>query len=82
MRLPARTGWYRYHGLWDGLEVLLYERAGIRAQLIRSYRLLNAKVHVRNYSQKIKREYGIEDEEEEDEEEDIPQIKTTEKDTK
>lgn len=68
--------------LWDGLEVLLYERSGIRAQLIRSYRLLNAKVHVRNYSQKIKREYGIEDEEEEDEEEDSPQIKPTEKDTK
>lgn len=68
--------------LWDGLEVLLYERAGIRAQLIRSYRLLNAKVHVRNYSQKIKREYGIEDEEDEEDEEDSPQIKPTEKDTK
>lgn len=60
--------------LWDGLEVLLYERANTKLQLIRYYRLLNAKVHVRNYSLKIKREYGIEDEDDDDDDDDYDDI--------
>ncbi len=65
--------------LWDGLEIYLYERAEIKSQLIRCYRMLNSKVHVRNYSQKIKREYGIEDEEDDDEDDITPTPKPQDK---
>lgn len=54
--------------LWDGFEILLYDRSDLKRQLIRQYRLLNAKVHVRQYSQKIKREYGLDEEDEEEDE--------------
>ncbi len=54
--------------IWDGTETLLTERRSLKRSLIKSYRLMNAKVHVRKYSKKIQREYGIgEFEEEEDE---------------
>ena len=53
--------------LWDGFEILLYDRSSTKRQLIRLYRLLNAKVHVRQYSQKIKREYGLDEEDDDDE---------------
>lgn len=60
--LLAVVGWLF---LWDGLESLLYDRSEIKTRLIRLYRILNAKVHVRQYSKKIKREYGLEEETEE-----------------
>ena len=44
--------------------------------------MLNAKVHVRNYSQKIKREYGIEDEEDEEDDDDVTPTKPAEKENK
>lgn len=53
--------------LWDGLETIMGEWSTIGEQKKQSYHLLNAKIHVRQYSKKIKREYGIgEFEEEED----------------
>ena len=45
--------------LWDGLEIIFYERGELKERKIRSYRLMNAKVHVRMYSKTIQREYGI-----------------------
>jgi len=54
--------------LWDGLEIMFYERSDLKAQKNRSYRLMNAKVHVRMYSKTIQREYGIGEFSEEDEE--------------
>ena len=51
--LLAVIGWLF---LWDGLESLVYDRSDIKIRLIRLYRILNAKVHVRQYSKKIKRE--------------------------
>lgn len=60
--LLAVIGWLF---LWDGLESLLYDKSEIKNRLIRLYRILNAKVHVRQYSRKIKREYGLEEETEE-----------------
>ena len=62
--IVAVIGWLF---LWDGLEVLLSDRSEIRRKQIRSYRLMNAKVHVRRYSRKIQRAYGIGEFEEEDE---------------
>lgn len=53
--------------LWDGFEILLYDTSHLKRKLIRHYRLLNAKVHVREYSQKIKREYGLDEEDDDDE---------------
>lgn len=53
--------------LWDGMEILLSDRASIKRKLFRSYRLMNAKVHVRKYSRKIQKEYGIGEFEEDDE---------------
>ena len=53
--------------LWDGFEIILLERRELRRVQLRDYRLLNAKIHVRRYSQKIQREFGIGDFEEEDE---------------
>ena len=52
--------------LWDGLEVMLGDRSELKRKKIRSYRILNAKVHVRKYSLKIQREYGFGEFEEED----------------
>lgn len=51
---------------WDGLETLVYDCPIIKRQLIRQYRIFNAKVHVRQYSQKIKREYGLDEEDDEE----------------
>lgn len=59
----AVVGWLF---LWDGFEILIYDRADLKRKLIRQYRLLNARVHVRQYSQKIKNKYGLNDEDEED----------------
>lgn len=53
--------------LWDGFEIILLERRELRRLQLRDYRLLNAKIHVRRYSQKIQREFGIGDFEEEEE---------------
>ncbi len=53
--------------LWDGFEIILLERRELRRIQLRDYRLLNAKIHVRRYSQKIQREFGIGDFEEEEE---------------
>lgn len=55
--------------LWDGIEIMFYERGELKDEKNRSYRLMNAKVHVRMYSKTIQREYGIGEfgEEEEDE---------------
>ncbi len=61
--LLAVVGWLF---LWDGLEHLVYDRASIKHKLIRQYRILNAKVHVRQYSKKIQREYGLDEEYDED----------------
>ena len=64
--LLAVIGWLF---LWDGLEVMLYERGELKRKKIQSMRLINAKVHVRRYSRKIQREYSFGEFEEEDEEE-------------
>ena len=53
--------------LWDGLEIMFYERGELKERKIRSYRLMNAKVHVRMYSKTIQREYGIGEFEEDEE---------------
>ena len=55
--------------LWDGMEILLSDRSYLKRKLFRSYRLMNAKVHVRMYSRKIQKEYGIGEFVEEDDEE-------------
>ena len=52
--------------LWDGLETIMGEWNSIGEQKKQSYHLLNAKIHVRQYSKKIKREYGIGEYEDED----------------
>lgn len=63
--LLAVIGWLF---LWDGVEVWLDDRAELKRKKVRSYRILNAKIHVRKYSRKIQREYGFgEFEEDEDE---------------
>jgi len=54
--------------LWDGLEIMFYERSELNRKKVRSYRLMNAKVHVRMYSKSIQREYKIGEFEEDDEE--------------
>ena len=59
--LLAVVGWLF---LWDGLEVMLSDRSELKRKKIRSYRLMNAKVHVRKYSKKIQREYNFGDYEE------------------
>lgn len=59
----AVVGWLF---LWDGMEILLSDRSSLKRKLIKSYRLMNAKVHVRKYSRKIQRAYGIGDFEEDD----------------
>ena len=47
--------------LWDGLESIMGEWGTLRKQQKQCYRILNAKIHVRQYSKKIQREYGIGD---------------------
>lgn len=64
LEIVAVMGWFF---LWDGLEVLLGDRSEIKRKRIRSYRLMNAKVHIRRYSKKIQRVYGIGEFEEENE---------------
>ncbi len=54
--LLAVIGWLF---LWDGVEVWLDDRAELKRKKVRSYRILNAKIHVRKYSRKIQREYGF-----------------------
>ena len=63
--LFAVIGWLF---LWDGVEFMLHDRHELVRKRNRSIRLMNAKVHVRKYSQKIQREYGIGDFEEVEEE--------------
>lgn len=62
--IMAVIGWLF---LWDGMEVFLWDRSDLRREEIKSYRLMNAKVHIRQYSKKIQREYGIGEFEEDDE---------------
>ena len=64
--LLAVIGWLF---LWDGVEVWLDDRAELKRKKVRSYRILNAKIHVRKYSRKIQREYGFGEFEEEDDDE-------------
>ena len=64
--LLAVIGWLF---LWDGVEIMLNDRYELVRKRNRSIRLMNAKVHVRKYSQKIQREYGIGDFEEDEENE-------------
>lgn len=61
--LLAVVGWLF---LWDGLEVMLSDRSELKRKKIRSFRLMNAKVHVRKYSKKIQKEYNFGDYEEND----------------
>lgn len=63
--LIAVIGWLF---LWDGIEVMLHDRYELVRKRNRSIRLMNAKVHVRKYSQKIQREYKIGDFESDEEE--------------
>ena len=58
----AVVGWLF---LWDGLEVMLSERADLKRKKLRCIRLIAAKVHVRKYSRKIQREFGFGEFEEE-----------------
>ncbi len=62
----AVVGWLF---LWDGLEVLIYERKELLLKKRAAIRFFNAKVHVRKYSLKMQRAYGF-GEFEEDEDED------------
>ncbi len=45
--------------LWDGSEIFIFDIPPLRAQQIKSYRLMSAKVHIRQYDRKIKRMYNI-----------------------
>lgn len=54
--------------LWDGLEVMLADRSELRRKKLRSLRLMNAKVHIRKYSRKIRRQFRIGEFEDFDEE--------------
>ncbi len=54
--IMAVIGWLF---LWDGAEVFLWDRNDLKREEIKSYRLMNAKVYIRQYSKKIQREYGI-----------------------
>lgn len=62
--IMAVIGWLF---LWDGMEVFLWDRSDLKREEIKCYRLMNAKVHIRQYSKKIQREYGIGEFEEDDE---------------
>ena len=65
--IMAVIGWLF---LWDGLEVMLGDRSELKRKKIRSYRILNAKVHVRKYSRTIQREYGFGEFAEDDDDDD------------
>ena len=55
--------------LWDGIEIIIEDHSDLKREQLKAYRLMNAKVHVRQYDIKIKREYKLgEFEETEDEE--------------
>jgi hypothetical protein len=54
---------------WDAIEMLVFDRHNLKQRLIRKFNLLNAKVHVRQYSKAIIREYEIELDDEEKKEE-------------
>ena len=54
--------------LWDGLEIIFYDRRELKLKKLHCTKLMDAKVHVRQYSKKIQREYGIGEFEEEEEE--------------
>ena len=45
--------------LWDGLEIIFYDRGNLKRQRKQSYRIMNAKVHVRMYNKTIQRRYRI-----------------------
>ena len=59
----AVVGWMF---VWDGLEYILEDHHELLLKKMRCMRLMNAKVHVRQYAKKIQREYGFGDFEEED----------------
>lgn len=59
----AVVGWMF---VWDGLEYILEDRSELMRKKNRCIRLMNAKVHVRQYNKKIQREYGFGEFEEED----------------
>ncbi len=52
---------------WDGFEMLALDLPALREEQIKNYRLMRAKVHVRQYSKTIQREFGIGEFEEDDE---------------
>lgn len=58
----AVVGWL---WLWDGLEIIFYDRGKLKRGQLQNYRIMNAKVHVRMYSKTIQREYGLGEFEEE-----------------
>lgn len=64
--IMAVIGW---SFLGDGIGIFTWERNDIRREQIKCYRLINAKVHIRQYSKKIQREFGIGEFEEEDDDE-------------
>lgn len=53
--------------IWDGFETFIVDLPLNRRTQLKNYRIMNAKVHVRKYSKKIQKDYGIgEYEDEED----------------
>ena len=52
---------------WDAIEALVFDTHNIKQKLIRKFQLLNAKVHVRQYSKTIIRQYDIDMDEETEE---------------
>lgn len=55
--------------LWDGVEIMVSERADLKRQKLTCIRLINAKVHIRKYSRKIQREFNFGEFEEDDDDE-------------
>lgn len=45
--------------IWDGFEMLIIDLPENRRMRFKCYRLMNAKVHIRQYSKKIQKDYGI-----------------------
>lgn len=62
----AVVGWLF---LWDGVEIMVSERADLKRQKLTCIRLINAKVHIRKYSRKVQKEYGFGEFEDDDENE-------------
>lgn len=62
----AVVGWLF---LWDGVEIMVSERADLKRQKLTCIRLINAKVHIRKYSRKIQREFNFGEFEEDDDDE-------------